>query len=247
MADAMVGPATASATYRARRAWLHEYFDRTAAATWAQLTSTAPVGRVRQTVREGRDGMRRLLLAWLPTNLEGRRVLDAGCGTGALAVELARRGAAVVAVDLSLTLTDLARQRLAESQLRGRVEFRAGDMLDPAHGTFDHVVAMDSLIHYDADDMVAAYVALASRTRRSVVATFAPRTPLLGAMHAVGRLFPRGQRAPAIQPVGADVLTAALAAHPALGAWTVGRTARVQRGFYTSQGLELTRGGGGDR
>ena len=37
---------------------------------------------------------------------------------------------------------------------------------------------------------------------RSIVFTFAPRTPALSVMHAVGRLFPRGDRAPAIEPVG---------------------------------------------
>jgi magnesium-protoporphyrin O-methyltransferase len=35
--------------------------------------------------------MRNVLLAYLPRDLSGQRVLDAGCGTGALAVELAKR------------------------------------------------------------------------------------------------------------------------------------------------------------
>ena len=72
-----------------------------------------------------------------------------------------------------------------------------GDMLDPALGRFDHVVAMDSLIHYSAPDAVRALAALAARTERSMLLTFAPRTALLSVMHAVGRLFPRGDRAPA--------------------------------------------------
>ena len=38
-------------------------------------------------------------------------MLDAGCGTGALAIEAARRGAEVLAIDLSPTLVDLARER----------------------------------------------------------------------------------------------------------------------------------------
>jgi magnesium-protoporphyrin O-methyltransferase len=63
-------------------------------------------------------------------------------------------------------------------------------MLDPALGRFDHVVAMDSLIHYRAADIVRVLAGLAARTRGSIVFTFAPRTPLLAAMHAVGRLLP---------------------------------------------------------
>ena len=34
-------------------------------------------------------------------------------------------------------------------------------MLDPALGRFDHVVAMDSLIHYRADDIVGVLAGLA--------------------------------------------------------------------------------------
>ena len=34
------------------------YFDKTATKTWERLTSDAPVSRIRQTVRAGRDQMR---------------------------------------------------------------------------------------------------------------------------------------------------------------------------------------------
>ena len=42
-------------TYRERRGQIETYFDRTAVQAWARLTSDAPVGRVRATVRAGRD------------------------------------------------------------------------------------------------------------------------------------------------------------------------------------------------
>jgi magnesium-protoporphyrin O-methyltransferase len=230
-----------SATYRNRRGELETYFDRTAVEAWARLTSEAPVGRVRATVRAGRDEMRATLLSWLPQDLAGRRLLDAGCGTGALAVEAARRGAEVVAVDLSPTLVGIAAER-TPLELRGRLQFRVGDMLSPALGRFDHVVAMDSLIHYRAEDMAAALAALAARAEVSVLSTFAPRTALLTAMHAVGRLFPRGDRAPAIEPIGAGALLARLAAQPGLEGFAVRRTHRVKRGFYISHAMELARG-----
>lgn len=231
--------ASTSSGYARTRAWLHEYFDRTAASSWATLTSDAPVSGVRATVRAGRDRMRHTLLGWLPTNLSGMRVLDAGCGTGAAAVELARRGAEVVAIDLSPTLVQVARERAAESALRGRIDFRSGDMLDPALGAFDHVVAMDSLIHYEAPDAVDALSALSARVRGTMVFTFAPRTPLLAVMHAAGRWFPRGDRAPAIVPVAETSLREAIGGRPELHAWKVGRTQVVKSGFYTSQAMEL--------
>ena len=177
--------ASATTTYAERRGQIEAYFDRTAADAWARLTSDAPVGRIRRTVRAGRDAMRGTILDWLPADLRGRRVLDAGCGTGAFAVEAARRGAEVVAVDISPTLVGLARERAAaQSSGEGRVSFRVGDMLDPALGRFDHVVAMDSLIHYALPDTARAVAGLAGRADRSLVFTFAPRTPALAAISA---------------------------------------------------------------
>ena len=93
-----------SSTYQQRRNEIEHYFDRTAAQAWSRLTSDAPVSGIRATVRAGRDRMRATLLSHLPEDLRGCRLLDAGCGTGTLAVEAARRGADVVAIDLSPTL-----------------------------------------------------------------------------------------------------------------------------------------------
>jgi magnesium-protoporphyrin O-methyltransferase len=228
-------------TYTTRRAELETYFDRTAVEAWAKLTTDAPVGRIRATVRAGRDEMRRTLLSWLPADLRGCRVLDAGCGTGSLAVEAARRGADVVAVDLSRNLIDLARQRLPAETGPGHVRFLAGDMLTCADGPFDHVVAMDSLIHYDGKDVVRALAGLARLATGSLVFTFVPRTPVLVAMHAVGRLFPKNDRAPAFQPLGESRLRALIADDTQLAPWRCGRTHHVARGFYISGAMELRR------
>ena len=231
----------ASATYDARRERLETYFDATAVKAWAQLTSDAPVSRIRETVRAGRDRMRATLLAWLPADLARATLLDAGCGTGALSVEAARRGARVTAVDVAGNLVELARER-APTGLSGAIAFHVGDMLDAGLGHFDHVVAMDSLIHYPVAEIAGVLAALAPRTAGSILITFAPRTPALSLMHAAGKLFPRGDRAPAIEPVTEARLRAAIAKAPALKGWRVGRTQRIASGFYTSQALELVRG-----
>jgi magnesium-protoporphyrin O-methyltransferase len=229
-------------TYLQRRGQIEQYFDRTAVEAWARLTSSAPVSGIRATVRAGRDRMRATLLSWLPEDLTGLRVLDAGCGTGALAVEAARRGAAVTAIDLSPTLVELARERLPAELGVGSIRLLSGDMLDPALGEFDHVVAMDSLIHYESPDLLRALAALAPRTRGSIQFTFAPRTTLLAAMHTVGRAFPRADRAPAIVPVAEAALRRGVADEPALRGGRIERTERVASGFYTSQAMQWRRG-----
>jgi magnesium-protoporphyrin O-methyltransferase len=113
-------------------------------------------------------------------------------------------------------------------------------MTDPALGGFDHVVAMDSLIHYERDDALRVLDGWAQRTRGSLLFTFAPSSPLLRAMHLAGKLFPRGDRSPAIVPLAETGLRRAL--HDALPAWQVTRCERVASGFYTSQALQLQRG-----
>jgi len=230
-----------SASYQTRRDEIETYFDRTAADAWAALTSDAPVSRIRRTVRSGRDAMRAILLSWLPEDLNGSTLIDAGCGTGTLAIEAAQRGAEVVAVDLSPTLINLARERLRELGDALDVTFLVGDMRDMDLGCFDYAVAMDSLIHYNVADGVQTLEAMAEQINRKIVFTFAPKTPLLALMHATGRLFPRADRAPSIEPVSQQHLSRRLEQVGLVQDWDVGRSHRVDVGFYKSQAMELTR------
>ncbi|MEQ8405988.1 MAG: magnesium protoporphyrin IX methyltransferase [Oceanicaulis sp.] len=229
-----------SFTYEERRNALETYFDRTAVEAWAKLTSEAPVSGVRAKVRAGRDEIRDTLLDWLPASLTDEAILDAGCGAGQLAFAMAERGATVEAVDLSPTLLDLAAERAAPD-IRDRVRFRAGDMLDPDGAPVDRVVAMDSVIHYRPDDMADMIAGLASRAREQVIFTFAPATPMLTALWIAGKAFPKSDRSPAIVPVSESGLRRRIANHPGLEGWTVGRTKRVDRFFYISQAMELVR------
>ena len=228
-------------SYLARRSELEAYFDRTAVDAWRRLTSDAPVNSIRATVRAGRQSMRDTLLSWLPQDLRGLRLLDAGCGTGALAVEAARRGAEVVAVDISPTLVDLARERAPRDLGAGRISFVVGDLLDPAFGRFDHVVAMDSLIHYEGADIARTLAALAPRVGGSLVFTIAPRTPALTVMHAVGKLFPRGNRSPAIAPIALGALESRMKGQKSLDDWRISQSEKIISGFYISQAVEARR------
>jgi len=229
------------ATYVRRRGEIQTYFDRTAVEAWKRFATEAPLGRIRETVRQGRARMRASMLAALPQDLTGWRVLDAGCGTGAMSVELARRGADVLGIDLAPEIIRFARDTLPADIGPGRISYEAGDMLAASHGTFDAVMAMDCLIHYSEADAVNALESLAVRTRSSIVFTFAPRTLPLAMMHATGRLFPRADRAPAIVPVRSGDLAHRISGAAALSDWRIGRTERVSSGFYTSQMMELAR------
>lgn len=219
------------ADYSATRDRVEHYFDRTATKVWERLTSDAPVSRIRETVRKGRDQMRAAMMAQLPADLRGARVLDAGCGTGLMTAELAARGADVVAVDISPQLIGIARSRLSADHQK-RVRFAAGDMLAESHGWFDYVMAMDSLIYYTSPDIAKALDRLGQRTAESVVFTIAPRTAFLMTFFTLGKAFPRADRSPVMIPQ----------AFATLNKDTKGRLTKIKRvtsGFYISECLEF--------
>lgn len=222
------------ADYAATRDRVEHYFDRTATKTWERLTSDAPVSGIRATVRAGRDRMRDLMLAQLPEDLRGARILDAGCGTGAMAVELAQRGADVVAVDISPALVDIAAKRMP-ANLAGQITWVAGDMLDATEGGFDHALAMDSMIYYSAPDIAALLGRATARIDGKFVFTIPPRTPALMAMWRVGKLFPRADRSPVMIPQSTAGVAQALRDASVPG--RLREIDQIKSGFYFSSAL----------
>ncbi|MCH2076846.1 MAG: magnesium protoporphyrin IX methyltransferase [Rhodobacteraceae bacterium] len=201
---------------------VEDYFDRSATKVWEQLTSDAPVSRIRETVRAGRDEMRATMIGQLG-DVRGKRILDAGCGTGMATEVLANMGAEVVGVDISPSLIKIAEDRMP-TDLKGRVSFEAGDMTAD-RGAFDAIIAMDSLIYYTTPDLVVALDKLGAMTPK-VVFTVAPRSAFLMAFWYAGKLFPRSDRSPVMVPQD-------LSAVPAKHIKT------VRSGFYTSACMEV--------
>ena len=84
----------------------------------------------------------------LAGDVQGRRVLDAGCGSGTLTEALRARGALVTGFDSSPAMLELARERLGED-----VDLQVADISLPlpfADGAFDDVVAA-LVLHYLED------------------------------------------------------------------------------------------------
>jgi len=81
-----------------------------------------------------------------PEPVEGR-VLDLGCGTGAHAVRLARRGLDVVAVDLSLNGVRAARERFRREGLTGQFVVADAEHLPFKSGAFE-VLWSSLLLHH---------------------------------------------------------------------------------------------------
>lgn len=91
----------------------------------------------------------------LVESLAPRRVLDAGCGTGRVAIELSRRGIDVAGVDLDTGMVDTAR-RLAPG-----LQWVVADLVDCSvePGTWDVVVAAGNVMIFLTPGTEAAVVA----------------------------------------------------------------------------------------
>ncbi len=159
--------------------------------------------------------------AWVA---RGTRLLDAGCGTGLVALLAALRGATVSALDASEGLLEIARGRLPGTDVR------QADLEDLPYAdeTFDAAVAVNSVFY--AADPARAMCALARVVRpggRIVVTTWgqAERCDYAAAITSLGPLMPSPP--PGSKPGGPF----ALAAPGALEAMLEGAGVRpVERG-----------------
>ena len=84
----------------------------------------------------------------LAGDVDGRRVLDAGCGSGPLSAALRAKGAVVTGLDSRSTMVELARHRLGED-----ADLHVADLSQPlpfADGAFDDAV-VSLVLHYLQD------------------------------------------------------------------------------------------------
>jgi 2-polyprenyl-6-hydroxyphenyl methylase / 3-demethylubiquinone-9 3-methyltransferase len=141
-----------------------------------------------------------LRLDWIDRSagLQGKRVLDVGCGGGILAEAMAARGAEVVGIDLSDKALKVAELHLLESG--AQVTYRKAAVEEIAHeqpGGFDVVTCMEVLEHIP--DPAAHVHACAKALKPGGQAFFATinRNPkaflfaIVGAEYVLG-LLPRG-------------------------------------------------------
>lgn len=106
--------------------------------------------------------------------IQGKRILDFGCGTGEQAVALAQGGAAaVVGVDLQPSLLALGRKLAAERGVGAQVRFLER-VPDEALGSFDLVVSQNSFEHFVHPRTVLQAMRQAARPKGVLLITFGP-------------------------------------------------------------------------
>src|SRR4051794_28255187 len=85
-----------------------------------------------------------LLVVLERNGLQGRRLLDVGCGTGKSFLPMLPRGWEVTGCDVSASMVELAREKAGDS-----VRLAVADMRElPKFGEFDLIWALDDAINY---------------------------------------------------------------------------------------------------
>ncbi len=92
----------------------------------------------------------------------GQRLLEIGCGWGALAETAARAGAKVEAITISRQQLSAATARIAEAGLAQDVDIRFEDYRDTA-GTFDRVVSIEMIEAVGEDNWPRYFATISQR------------------------------------------------------------------------------------
>jgi SAM-dependent methyltransferase len=125
---------------------------------WARVERETPATYWEENEVLGRQDAFGALLARLQP-IEGRRILDAGCGRGLLARRLAKEGARVTGADVLFDHVSEARER-GEG---GAVRWAAADFRDllVARGAFDDLVLQEVIEDYGEDERVELFGGIA--------------------------------------------------------------------------------------
>jgi SAM-dependent methyltransferase len=111
----------------------------------------------------------------------GERVLDLGCGSGDLTLELAARGADVTALDLSPGMVDVASRRVELFAPRAVCKFVAAPIEESGleAQSFDVIVGRYILHHLDLDSVAPVLAKLLVDGGRAVFGETSGRNPIL--------------------------------------------------------------------
>jgi len=110
--------------------------------------------------------------------LDGRRVLDVGCGTGNAALAAARRGATVTGLDPAERLLAVARERAAREGLDVAFAAAEATALGLPDDAFDAVVSVFAVIFADPARAAAELLRVLRPGGRIVLTTWVPEGPI---------------------------------------------------------------------
>lgn len=183
----------------------------------------------RSAIRRGHREVIETVVSWLDPSqgLGTRSVLDAGCGTGSLAVPLALAGARVDAIDFSAKMIEAAKERARRAQAPlDRLRFVVGDLASVSE-PYDVVVCIDVFARYSTEASMGILKQLCSLARSRTIFTYTPKKALDPVLLAIGGVVAKRRQAPPLHTHSKEAIAKTL---QTLG-WTIHRQVQISAGW----------------
>jgi len=169
---------------------VHKYFETSGFSRWSAIYGSGDIPPIWKVIRDGHQRSVDKVVEWV-TAERLHTALDAGCGTGSLAINLAEHGFEVDAFDVSAPMVHFAKY-INSGRTKGLApQFMVGDIaaLAGEEKTYDLVCCLDVLFHYPYEEVSDMLRRLTSLSSRKVVASFALRTAANDFWMKVGQRF----------------------------------------------------------
>lgn len=216
-----------------------KYFETSGFSRWTAIYGEGGIPPIWRVIREGHDRAMKQVLDWIADDAPGA-ALDAGCGTGALAMRLAEHGYAVHGFDISAPMVSYARYITADRTTGVAPQFFVGDIaaIEPIAEGYDLVCCLDVLFHYPYSEVKGMVEKLASLSSRKIIGSFALKTPLNSLWMQIGkRFFHRKNRMTNLFMLSYDEIEQVLYR----AGFKMTRTHRIKKFFYDSYIFEAIR------
>lgn len=176
-----------------RQRWQHEieFFDADAASAAEATALIDPLAIARYSKPRLKKRFDKEFRIHLLGQMQGKTILDLGCGYGGNAVLLATLGARVTGIDISPKSIELATERAAANGVAERTNFVCAPIGTSELGneSFD-VIWGDNILHHLIDDLDAVMATLVKLVRRGGMLVFSEPVNLNRALRRFRLMLP---------------------------------------------------------
>jgi magnesium-protoporphyrin O-methyltransferase len=217
---------------------VRRYFETSGFSRWTAIYGNGGLPPIWKVIRDGHDLAMDCVIEWIQDD-GGRTALDAGCGTGVLAMRLSDCGYAVHGFDVSAPMVSYARYNTKDRGPGIPPRFVIGDIaaLNAPPRSYDLVCCLDVLFHYPHAECAEMLAKLAAATSNKIIGSFALATPFNLFWMQVGKRFHQKNRMTNLHMMTYDQIEQVLYR----AGLTMRRTHRVKKFFYDSFVFEAVR------
>lgn len=217
---------------------VHKYFETSGFSRWTAIYGSGDIPPIWKIIRDGHQRAIDAVLTFISGDTL-HTALDAGCGTGNLAIDLANRGYEVDAFDVSAPMIHFAKY-INSGRTNGiQPNFMVGDIAALAGDKkmYELVCCLDVLFHYPYEEVEKMLTQLANLSSSKLVGSFALRTPFNDFWMKVGQRFHAKNRMTKLFMFSYDQVEQILYR----AGFKVTRTKRIKFFFYDSFVFEAVR------